>query len=124
MEDEMNEKNTPEAEVKDTTMEDLEEAFLAVVGETVKLLESLGKAFVKTAQESSNLMIIKVNEHIKGNLDSLVDAGISHNRRAAATTMIEEGIKSKNAAFDQIEKTKAEIANLRQQLHSLVPGQS
>jgi hypothetical protein len=123
MEDEMNEKNTPEAEIKDTTMEDLEEAFLAVVGETVKLLESLGKAFVKTAQETSNMMIIKVDEHIKANLDVLVDAGISNNRRAAATTMIEEGIKSKTSEFDKIERTKAEIANLRQQLHSLVPGQ-
>ena len=120
----MNEKSKPEAEIKDTTMEELEEAVHAVVGETVRLLESLGKAFMKTAQDVSNLMVIKVDGEIRDNLDTLVGAGLSNNRREAATTMIEQGISSKTADFQKIQQTKEEIAKLRKQLHSLVPGNS
>ena len=95
----MNDKTKPEAEIKDTTMEDLEEAVHAVVGETVKLLESLGKALTKTAQDVSNLMVVKVDDQIRGKLDALVGAGLSNNRRAAATSLIEEGINSKTCSI-------------------------
>jgi hypothetical protein len=120
----MKEKTKPEAEIKDTTMEDLEEAIHAVVGESVRLIESLGKAFMKTAQDVSNLLVIKVDGEIRDNLDTLVNAGLSNNRREAATIMIEEGINAKSSDFVKIEKAKDEIAKLRQQLHSLVPGKS
>ena len=119
----MNEKTQPEAEIKDTTMEDLEQAIHAVVGETVKLLESLGKALTKTAQDVSNLMIVKVDDQIRDKLDALVGAGLSNNRRTAATTLIEEGINSKSVDFEKIKQTKEEIAELRKQMQSLVPGQ-
>ena len=119
----MNDKTKPEAEIKDTTMEDLEEAVHAVVGETVKLLESLGKALTKTAQDVSNLMVVKVDDQIRGKLDALVGAGLSNNRRAAATSLIEEGINSKSSDFEKIEQTKEEIAELRQQMQSLVYDQ-
>jgi len=118
----VNEKTTPEAEIKDTTMDEIEAALHAVVGETVKLLESLGKALTKTAQDVSNLMVIKVDNHIRNRLDTLVDAGLSDNRRTAAKTMIEEGINLKDADFAKIHQTKEEIAELRKQMHSLVPG--
>lgn len=120
----MNENTKPEAEIKDTTMEDLEEAIHAVVGETVKLLESLGKALTKTAQDVSNLMLIKVDGHIRDHLDTFVDAGLSNNRRTAATKLIEEGIQAKVTDFEKIQQTKAEIAELRKQMQSLVPGRS
>ena len=119
----MNEKTKPEAEIKDTTLDELEEAVHAVVGETVKLLESLGKAFMNTAQDVSKLMVIKVDDQIRDSLDTLVDAGLSNNRRQAASTMMEEGINAKSVDFQKIEKTKEEIAKLRQQMQSLVPGQ-
>ena len=120
----MNEKEKPEAEIKDTSMEDIEAAIHSVVGESVKLLESLGKALVKTAQDVSNLMVIQVDEEIRDRLDVVVSAGLSKNRRGAATSMIEEGIKSKTSDFEKIEQTKAEIDELRNQMQSLVPGNS
>ena len=120
----MNEKAKPEVEIKDTTMEDIEAALHAVVGETVKLLESLGKVMVRSAQDISKLMVIKVEDSMREQLDTLVDAGLADNRRAAATTMLEEGIKAKNADFERIRKTKVEIEQLRKQMQSLIPGRT
>ena len=120
----MNEKTQPEAEIKDSTMEEVEMAIHAVVGETVKLLESLGKALGKTVQDASNLMLIKVDNQIRDHLDTLVESGLSKNRHTAVSSMIEVGIKSKGTDFEKIQQTKEEIEELRKQMQSLVYGQS
>ncbi len=120
----VNENVKPDVEIKDTTMEDLGEALQAFVGESVKLLESLGKALTKTAQDVSNLMVIKVDGDIRKHLDILVDIGLSDNRRNAAVSLIEEGINVKAADYAKIDQTKAEIAELRKQMQELVPSRS
>jgi t-SNARE complex subunit (syntaxin) len=69
------------------------------------------------------MIVVRVDDHIKENLDTLVETGLSANRRDAAKSMIEEGIVAKQSDFERIEKTKEEIAKLRKQMQSLVPGQ-
>jgi t-SNARE complex subunit (syntaxin) len=68
-------------------------------------------------------MIVKVDDQIRDKLDTLVGAGLSNNRRSAATTLIEEGINAKSVDFEKIEQTKDEIEELRKQMQSLVYDQ-
>jgi len=92
--------------------------------DTVKFLESLGKAIVATAQDTSNLMLVNVDAETREQLDLLVDSGVAKNRREAAATLIQEGLQSRNKVFDKIRQTNMQIAELRKQMRTLVGGQS
>lgn len=94
--------------------------FEDVMDETVSLLDSLGKAVVSTAQDVSQLMIIRTDAEVREQLDLLVDAGVFKNRRAGAQAMIQEGIAVKQPLFERIERTQVQIAALKGQLRSLV----
>lgn len=93
-----------------------------VLKETAKVFESLGKAIVTTAQSASHLMLVEMDQDTLDQLDLLVKNGMAKNRQEAAAELIVEGLKSRNAIFDRIQKTNAEIAALRQQIRSLVTG--
>ena len=95
-----------------------------VVDETVKLLESLGKALVTTAQDLSSLMVIKVDQDTRERLDMLVDAGVAQSRREAATSLINKGIAASSPLFEKIERTQAQVAALKAQMRSIIGGQS
>ena len=94
--------------------------FDEVVDEAVGLLESLGRAVVCTAQDVSQLMVIRTDAEMRERLDLLVDAGVVKSRRAGARAMIKEGIEAKQPLFEEIERTQARIAALKGQLRSLV----
>ena len=96
----------------------------AVVAETVKFVESLGKAIATTIQDASNVMVVNVDKDTREQLDLLVDAGVVESRREAASSLIKEGLKSREGVFGKIEETRAQIAELRQQIHATVSGQS
>jgi len=96
----------------------------ALVKETVKLFESLGKALTSTIQDVSNLMVVDVDADTRKKLDLLVEAEVVQNRREAATSLIKEGLKNREAVFKKIERTNSQIAELRQQMRAIVGGQS
>jgi hypothetical protein len=117
----MAEERVVEVELDSSTVSD---AVSAVVDETVKLFDSLGKALVATMEDVSNLMIIKVDADTREHLDLLVDAGVATNRGKAATQLIDEGISATETTFDRIRRTQAQIGELRQQVQSLVKTQA
>lgn len=121
----MSEEKVIEVEVKQEEQDvadEIAEALGVVVDETVKLFTALGKAVVTTAQDVSNLMVIKVDEDTRERLDVMVDAGVAENRREAVSTLIESGIEAKHDLFDKIAKTSAQIDELRKQVRTLIPG--
>jgi len=116
----MTEERVVEVELNNDTMSDVSDAVSAVVDETVKLFDSLGKALVNTVQDISDLMIIKVDADTREHLDLLVDTGVAKNRGKAATQLITEGINATDATFSKIRRTQSQISELRQQIRSLV----
>ncbi|MBN2003024.1 MAG: hypothetical protein JXA21_06675 [Anaerolineae bacterium] len=93
--------------------------FESIVKETVKVVESLGKALVNAAQNSVETLVVSVDAETLKQLDLLVKSGVASSRREAASALIREGIKEKGRLFDKIERTNAQIAELRKQLQSL-----
>ncbi len=116
----MNENRVPEAEIADGQGSRLADAVDTVVNETTKLVDSLGRALVTTAQDVSSLMVIKVDAETREHLDLLVDAGLAKGRHEAVTSLIDEGMQAKSATFERIRRTKRQITELRAQMRSLV----
>ncbi|MBN1875024.1 MAG: hypothetical protein JXA33_12400 [Anaerolineae bacterium] len=110
----MNEQKTIEVEAVETPSLD------GVVNELDRLFESLGKAVVATVQDLSNLMIIRTDAETRNRMDQMVDAGLVENRRDAATMLIKEGLHAKGGVFEKIDRTSAQIAELRQQVRGIV----
>jgi len=99
-------------------------SFAMIVGETAKVLESLGKALIKAAQDVSDLMIVPTDKVTRAQLDLLVEAGVAETRGKAAGSLLKEAVENRQEVFDRIEKTRAQIAALKQQLHTLAGSQS
>lgn len=98
--------------------------FTKIVDETAKVMESLGKALIKTAQDVSNLMVVPVDKVTRAQLDLLVEAGVAETRTKAAASLLKESVQSRQEIFEKVEKTRAQIASLKEQLHSLVGSAS
>lgn len=115
----MNDETTVKAPVEETvqpTAASGEEAWRTVLDGTVKLLESLGQALVTTAQDLSQLMVIRVDEDTRDHLDMLVEAEVVPTRREGASYLLGEGIKAKSDAFARIAAARERISALRAQL--------
>lgn len=114
---------TPEAEAEPKTV-----AFTLplnkIVDETAKVMESLGNALIKAAQDVSNLMVVPVDKVTRAQLDLLVEAGVAPTRTKAAASLLQESVQSRQEIFEKVEKTRAQIDSLKQQLHSLVGSAS
>jgi len=93
-----------------------EEAWRAVLDGTVNLLENLGEALVKSAQDLSQLMVVRVDEGTREHLDMLVEAEVVKTRREGVNYLLEAGIKAKSEAFTRIAAARERIAALRTQL--------
>lgn len=111
----MNE-TTAKTTVEGATATSGEEAWRAVLDGAVQLLENLGQAMVTTAQDLSQLMVIRVDEESREHLDMLVEAEVVKTRREGAAYLMEAGIKAKSEAFARIAATRERIAALRAQL--------
>ena len=116
----MSEAQVSEAKSKDGATSEVAEAVVAIVNETVKFVDALGKAIVVVAEDISNLMVIKVDGKTREQLDMLVDVGAAKNRRDAATTLLAEGIRATGETFDKIQQTRAQIKELREQVRAMV----
>ena len=109
----------PDAELTDTKPT-ITDSVSGMVEETEKFIGTVGKAIITTLEDVSSLMLIKVNSETREHLDLLVDAGAVKNRRQAAVSLLQEGISSKSETFERVRRTQAQIAELRQQMRSLV----
>jgi len=114
---------TPEAEAAPQSA-GVTLSFNTIVDETAKVMESLGKALIKTAQDVSNLMVVPVDKLTRTQLDLLVEAGVAETRTKAAASLLKESVQSRQEIFEKVEKTRAQIDSLKQQLHSLVGSAS
>jgi hypothetical protein len=114
---------TPEAEAAAESADTMP-SLTKIVDETAKVMESLGKALIKTAQDVSNLMLVSVDKVTRAQLDLLVEAGVAETRSKAAASLLKESVQSRQEIFEKVEKTRAQIANLKEQLHSLVGSAS
>jgi hypothetical protein len=99
-------------------------SFTKIVDETAKVMEALGKALIKTAQDVSNLMVVPVDKVTRAQLDLLVEAGVAETRNKAAASLLKESVQNRQEIFEKVEKTRAQIASLKEQLHSLVGSAS
>ncbi|MDX9956392.1 MAG: hypothetical protein RBT75_20015 [Anaerolineae bacterium] len=93
-----------------------EDTWRAVLDGTVNLLENLGEALVKSAQDLSQLMVIRVDEDTRDRLDMLVEAEVIKTRREGVSYLLEAGIKAKSDAFTRIAAARERITALRTQL--------
>lgn len=99
-----------------------DETWRAVVDGAVNLLENLGEALIKGAQDLSQLMVIRVDEDTREHLDMLVEANVVKTRREGATYLLEAGIKAKGDAFTVMAASRERIAALRAQLREGIQG--
>jgi len=116
----MDKRPRAELERNDHPKGDLERALRDVVDETSRFFDSLGRAVAVTAQDLTKLMVIHVDDETREHLDLLVDAELAKNRHEAAIAMLNEGIEAKSSLFDRIRRTKSQIADLRDQMRTLV----
>ena len=114
---------TPEAEATAESADTMP-TLTKIVDETAKVMESLGKALIKTAQDVSNLMVVPVDKITRAQLDLLVEAGVAETRSKAAASLLKESVQNRQEIFEKVEKTRAQIASLKEQLHSLVGSAS
>jgi hypothetical protein len=103
---------------------EVEMAFDAMLDESARLLELLGRAITTTAQDITSLMVLHVDRDTRERLDLLVDAEIAKSRRAAAAKMLDEGMESNAEVFEKVERTRAQIEALKQQMRNLVVVES
>jgi hypothetical protein len=96
--------------------------FTEVLEETAKLFELFGKAIVTTTQDLTNLIVVHADEDMRHHMDLLVQADMAENRSEAAEFLIAEGVKVKRPFFEKVERTKAQIAALEEQMRSLRRG--
>jgi hypothetical protein len=116
----MDKRPRAELERNDHPKGELERALRDVVDETSRFFDSLGRAVAVTAQDLTKLMVIHVDDETREHLDLLVDAELAKNRHEAAVAMLNEGIEAKSELFDRIRRTKSQIADLRDQMRTLV----
>ena len=115
MTDETTATSAPETAARPTTSSG-EDTWRAVLDGTVNLLENLGEALVKSAQDLSQLMVIRVDEDTRDRLDMLVEAEVVKTRREGVSYLLEAGIKAKSEAFTRITAARERITALRTQL--------
>lgn len=115
MTDEMTATSASETAARPTTSSG-EDTWRAVLDGTVNLLENLGEALVKSAQDLSQLMVIRVDEDTRDRLDMLVEAEVVKTRREGVSYLLEAGFKAKSEAFTRIAAARERITALRTQL--------
>jgi hypothetical protein len=90
-----------------------------VLEETTKLFEVFGRAIVTTTQDITNLVVVHADEDMRRRMDLLIQSDVAKNRSEAAEFLMAEGIAAKRPFFEKVERTKAQISALEEQLRSL-----
>ena len=84
-----------------------------IANETGKVIVELVKVTGKAAEDLTGLMVIRADRETRGKLDMIVESGAVRSRHEALDVLVKAGMQQKQRIFDQIEKTRAEIAALK-----------
>ncbi len=82
--------------------------------------EALVEAIEHALSDREHVVMVRVNDAIRDQLDMLIEAGICKSRSSAATFMIREGIKANATLFGSVEGTTKRIAELKRELRDLI----
>jgi hypothetical protein len=93
-----------------------------LMDEAARMFKLLGRVIRITAEDISNLMILRLDQDVREHLDMLVEAGVAQDRPAAALALMAAGIQAKRPLFEKINQTQAQIAILEARMRSLVDG--
>jgi hypothetical protein len=80
----------------------------------------LGDVLKSALSVRGNVVMVRVNKASLEKLDELVEAGIVNSRSESAALLITEGIKSKQAFFNQISKKLERIRETREEIRHLL----
>lgn len=89
-----------------------------------KQVETIGQALNNALQERANVVMVRVNDEALKHLDMMVDADITKSRSESAAFLINEGIKANEALFNRMREITEQIAQLKEQLRSVVKVES
>ena len=84
-----------------------------IANETGKVIVELVKVTGKAAEDLTGLMVIHADRETRGKLDMIVESGAVRSRHEAFDVLVKAGMQQKQRIFDQIDKTRAEIAALK-----------
>lgn len=84
-----------------------------IAKETGKVFVELAKVTGKAAEDLTGLMVIRADRETRSKLDMIVESGAVTSRHEALDVLVKAGMQQKQRIFDQIEKTRAEIAVLK-----------
>ncbi len=101
--------STQETNTQDTRPWDFER----IARETGRVIVELAKVTGKAAEELTGLMVIRADHETRSKLDMIVESGALKSRHEALDVLVKAGMQQKQRIFDQIEKTRAEIAVLK-----------
>lgn len=88
-------------------------------------LSAIGRDISRTIERAISakddyMLAVKVSHDAQVRLGQLVQAGVFGTRAEAAAFLIDEGIKTQSALFEQVEQKLTEIERLRAELRGLV----
>ena len=87
-----------------------------IKGDSIKLLNSLGKVVDQLAEDFSKIMVATIEPDQRSKMDQLVQAGFVENRGEALRFLVKEGINACKETFSRIETTNTEIDHLKKDL--------
>ena len=106
---------------KTNETETVEETKKPSAGESVSKAISNVMASLETALVGrGNTVMVRVNDEALTKLDMLVVSGICKSRSESAAFLLQRGIESSRALFDQVADVTAKIDALQQELEDLV----
>jgi hypothetical protein len=80
----------------------------------------VGRAAGKAAENLSGLVVVHVEAKERADLDALVEAGLAKTRAEAALRLLADGVKTNDAFYQRVERTRNQIEALKGQLKGLV----
>ncbi len=90
--------------------------------ESLDFMLQVGRELGRAAEDVTGLMLIRADKPLRARLDMLVGSGAAKTRYQALELLIKAGEVQKSRVFEQIEKTRSEIAALKKGLKDLVAG--
>lgn len=82
--------------------------------------ESLAEAIDHALAGREHVVMVRVSDAVRNQLDMLIESGICKSRSSAATFMVCEGIKANEKLFRSVEGTTRRIAELKRELQARI----
>jgi hypothetical protein len=106
--------------VKKSASRQFEEDMNHLVKDLGDLFKEYAPRVVKTAEDLTGLMVMRVRPEDRANLDAMVEAGLARSRTEAALKLIADGIKSNEAVYRNVERAREQIKALHGELKDMI----